>query len=1216
MWRGWSFRVCLSEIIVLMGLGGKELGTSSNGKASWNGVDMMETDSDDDDYDLMDSTDLNELGQTFLRGFCKKASRAFFKQYGLISHQINSYNDFIASGIQKVVDSFGEINVEPGYDPSKKGDGEWRHASIRFGKVTLDRPEFWRPEAESADLPLKLLPRHARLQNMTYSARMKVKAHLQIYTQKMVRSDKFKTGQEQVLDKKNIKKEEKDVVVGRIPVMVKSKLCWMSEAEKGDCDFDHGGYFIIKGAEKVFIAQEQICLNRLWISNDPYWKVAYRSGSKRNRVLVKLVENPKAENIRGGEKVLSVYVSMVEVPVWILFFALGVSSDKSVVDLIDCGIDDGRIQNIFIASIHDADDKCDGFRRNGNALSYMEKLLQTCKYPPKESIREFIDANVFPSLSGTRRKARYLGYMVKCLLWGFSGRRKCDNRDDFRNKRLDLAAELLERELWAHMRHAEKRMVKAIQRDLYGDRDLYPIEHYLDASIVTNGLSRAFSTGNWCHPFKRMERINGVVANLRRTNPLQSICDLRKSRQQVTYTGKVGDARYPHPSHWGKLCFLSTPDGENCGLVKNLAITGVVSTTVTDPLLEKLLRYGMQTLVDDTSTSLSSKDKVLLDGEWVGTCDDSMSFVNELRRRRRRKQLPHLVEIKRDPENREVRIFCDAGRILRPLLVVENLKKIKSLKGDEYSFQSLLNKGIIELIGIEEEEDCSTAWDIKHLFGGEVETQPIKYSHCELDMSFLLGLSCGIIPFANHDHARRVLYQSEKHSHQAIGYSTTNPNIRLDTLSHQLFYPQRPLFRTVIADCLGKKGYPLGQNQIMPKAEFFNGQTAIVAVNVHLGYNQEDSLVMNRASLERGMFRSEHIRSYKAEVDNKETLDKRKKLDECINFGKIQSKLGRVDSLDDDGFPYVGANLQNGDIIIGRCSESGTDHSVKLKHTERGMVQKVVLSANDDGKNCAVVSLRQVRSPCLGDKFSSMHGQKGVLGFLESQENFPFTTQGIVPDVVINPHAFPSRQTPGQLLEAALGKGIACGGSSKYATPFSTLSVKAITEQLHRAGFSRWGNERVYNGRTGEMIRSLIFIGPTFYQRLIHMAEDKVKFRNTGPVHPLTRQPVADRKRFGGIKFGEMERDCLIAHGAAANLHERLFTLSDSSQMHVCQRCKNVANVIQRSVPGGQKIRGPFCRFCESADDIVRVSVPYGAKLLCQELFSMGISLKFETQLC
>ncbi|EOY29337.1 DNA-directed RNA polymerase isoform 2 [Theobroma cacao] len=961
-------------------------------------------------------------------------------------------------------------------------------------------------------------------------------------------------------------------------------------------------------------------MKRLWISNSQGWTIAYRSEVKRNRLIIRLVENSKVEYIKGGEKVLTVYFLSTEIPVWVLFFALGVSSDKEVVNLIDYESNDSSITNILFASIRNADGKCYKFCQGRNAIDYVGKLVKDTRFPPEEGIEECLSTYLFPTLRSFKQKARFLGYMVKCLLQAYTGRLKCDNRDDFRNKRLELAGELLERELKVHIAHARRRMAKTLQRDLYADRTVRPIEHYLDASIVTNGLSRAFSTGAWSHPYKRMERISGVVANLGRANPLQTMVDLRKTRQQVQYTGKVGDARYPHPSHWGKVCFLSTPDGENCGLVKNLATTGLVSTNIMESIVDKLFDSGMEELVNDTCSSLDGKDKVFLNGEWVGVCEDSLSFAAEVRRKRRSKEFPHQVEIKRDEHKGEVRIFSDGGRILRPLLVVDNLNRIKAFKGENYTFQALLEGGIIELVGTEEEEDCRTAWSIKYLLTDVEGKQPVKYTHCELDMSFLLGLSCGIIPFANHDHARRVLYQAQKHSQQAIGFSTTNPNIRVDTLSHQLYYPQRPLFRTMTSDCLGKLGHPLGQKGVLPKPELYNGQNAIVAVNVHLGYNQEDSLVMNRSSLERGMFRSEHVRSYKAEVDNKEIQDKRRKSEDIVNFGKIQSKIGRVDSLDDDGFPYVGANLQCGDIVIGRCAESGADHSIKLKHTERGMVQKVVLSSNDDGKNYAVVSLRQVRSPCLGDKFSSMHGQKGVLGFLESQENFPFTTQGIVPDIVINPHAFPSRQTPGQLLEAALGKGIACGGSMKYATPFSTISVDAITEQLHsichRAGFSRWGNERVYNGRTGEMVRSLIFMGPTFYQRLIHMAEDKVKFRNTGPVHPLTRQPVADRKRYGGIKFGEMERDCLIAHGASANLHERLVTLSDSSQMHVCRNCKNVANVIERAVPGGRKIRGPYCRGCQSVDDIVRVNVPYGAKLLCQELFSMGINLKFETQLC
>lgn len=1198
------------------------MGASSNAKEdiamSSKGENISgQDDMDSDDNGFTDPTSLCDLGEEFLKTFCRKAAVSFFNEYGLVSHQINSYNEFIKNGLQKAFDSFGETIVEPGYDPSKKGEGEWRYASMKFGQVTLDKPSFF---AGNGGDEHDMFPRHARLQNMTYSSRMKVKVRLQVYTQKRVTSDKFKTGREQYIQKEVLSDETTNIIIGRIPVMVKSDLCWMKGVEKGDCDFDHGGYFIIKGAEKVFVAQEQICLKRLWVSNSMGWTVAYKSENKRNRLIVRLVDMSKFEDIKGGEKVLSVYFLSTEIPIWILFFALGVSSDKEIVNLIDFTCEDCSILNILFASIHDADNKCDEFRKGRNALKYVDKLIKGTTFPPGESTEECMNTYLFPSLHGTKQKARFLGYMVKCLLQAYSGRRKCDNRDDFRNKRLELAGELLERELKVHIAHARKRMAKALQRDLYGDRTVRPIEYYLDASILTNGLSRAFSTGAWSHPFKRTERISGIVANLGRANPLQTLVDLRRTRQQVQYTGKVGDARYPHPSHWGKICFLSTPDGENCGLVKNLGVTGLISTSILEPIIEQLFNSGMEKLADDASYSLEGKFKVFVDGDWIGVCKDSLSFVSELRRKRRRKELPTQVEIKRDELQSEVRIFMDAGRILRPLLVVENMGKIKSLEGKNYTFQALLDHGIIELVGTEEEEDCCTAWGIKYLLKDIEDKKPIKFTHCELDMSFLLGLSCGIIPFANHDHARRVLYQSQKHSSQAIGFPTTNPSIRVDTLSHQLFYPQRPLFRTMISDCLGKPGY--GHNHILPRPELYNGQNAIVAVNVHLGYNQEDSLVMNRASLERGMFRSEHIRSYKAEVDNKEMQVKRRSSDDMVNFGKIQSKIGRVDSLDDDGFPFIGANLQSGDIVIGKYADSGADHSIKLKHTERGMVQKVVLSSNDDGKNFSVVSLRQVRSPCLGDKFSSMHGQKGVLGFLESQENFPFTIQGIVPDIVINPHAFPSRQTPGQLLEAALGKGIAalgkgiCSGLKRYATPFATPSVDAITEQLHRAGFSKWGTERLYDGRTGEMVRSLIFIGPTFYQRLIHMSEDKVKFRNTGPVHPLTRQPVADRKRFGGIKFGEMERDCLIAHGAAANLHERLFTLSDSYQMHICRKCKNVANVIQRVVGGGRKVRGPYCRICDSGDDIVKANVPYGAKLLCQELFSMGITLKFDTEFC
>ncbi|XP_062183913.1 DNA-directed RNA polymerases IV and V subunit 2-like isoform X2 [Phragmites australis] len=887
-----------------------------------------------------------------LEKFCKEASRSFFDEIGLISHQINSYNEFVSHGLQELFDSLGEVIVEPGYDPSKKGSGGWKHAIVKFGRVKLEKPVFWSGKDE-VDIDFK--PRHARLQNMTYASKMKVEVNIQVYS--LEKSDKSKTGNDGFVQKRDLINETHWIYIGRLPVMVRSNLCLLHNLKESDCLFDSGGYFLVKGMEKIFIAQEQRCLSRIWITDRPCWTVSFMSEIKRQRIYVKLVESTKSADF-SESKIISMSFLYGTMPIWLMFFALGISSDKEAFDVIDMQDCDASVINTISATIKESDELCEGFRKSDKARQYVDELIKNSKFPPTEPFDDYVARYLFPGISGNKNKALFLGYMVKCLLMAFTGKRKCDNKDDFRNKRLDLAGELLGRELRAHIRHAERRMIQTIQRDLNSDRDIQELERYLDASIVTNGLNRAFSTGSWCHPYKRNERCSGIVATLRRTNPLQMMSDLRKTRQRVAYAGKAGDARYPNPSYWGKLCFMSTPDGENCGLVKNLAVTAIVSSRVVQPLIDSFISCGMNKLDEIPTEEVPRMDKIFLNGNWVGSCTDPASFVLRLRCMRRSSLIDPQVEIKWDKHQKEVRVFSDAGRILRPLLVVENLNKIRKPKGRSYSFQELMQQEIIEFIGVEEEEDIQCAWGIRHLFGSEGEVISC-YTHCELDPSFLLGLSCGIIPFANHNFARRVLYQSEKHSQQAIGYSTTNPGIRVDTLSHQLYYPQRPLFKTVIADCLGRSDYTFGRKDDFARPEYFNGQNAIVAVNVHQGFNQEDSLVMNRASLERGMFRTEHLRSYKAEVDNKE-FPRRQKLKEKIDFGKMESKRGRVDNLDDDGFPYIGASLQTNDIVIGKVSETGEDHSIKLKHTEKGMVQKVLLSANDEGKNFAVVTLRQL----------------------------------------------------------------------------------------------------------------------------------------------------------------------------------------------------------------------------------------------------------------
>ncbi|OMO75680.1 hypothetical protein CCACVL1_16103 [Corchorus capsularis] len=657
------------------------MGVSPDGKGSV-GMTSMDLDDNDDMFN-----ELFDVGEEYLRSFCRQTAVAFFNHYGVISHQINSYNDFIKYGLQKTFDSFGEYEIQPDYDPSKKGDGDWHHAKVKFGKVSVVRPTCWAVSG-GTETELNMLPRHARLQNMTYSSKMKVEVELKVYTKKIVKSDKFKTGREEIRVEEIVYQDKREIFLGRLPVMVKSDLCWMSEVEKADCDFDHGGYFLIKGADKIFIAQERISLKRLWISNSKGWIIDYRSEVKRSKLIIRLEDGSKVDFIKGGDKVLNVDFLSTSIPVWILFFALGVSSDKEVVNLIDYGSTDFGISNILFASIRHADGSCADFSKQGNALNHLSKLVKASSFPPEEEdMEECLRLYLFPSLHNSKQKARFLGYMVKCLLQAYTGRRKCCNRDDFRNKRFELASELLERELKVHIAHARRRIGKALQRDLNPNCTVRPIEHYLDSAIVTNGLLRAFSTGAWSHPYKK-ERISNVVANLGR--------------------GSV------HREGWRcqiPVCFLSTPDGENYGLVKNLATTGLVSTYIVESIVDKLFDSGMEKLVNDTSSSLDGKDKIFLNGEWVGVCEDSLSFAAEVRRKRRMTELPHQVEIKRDHEHKEVRIFTDAGRILRPLLVVENLSKIKAFKaGKNFTFQSLLDKGIVELIGTEEEEDCCTAW--------------------------------------------------------------------------------------------------------------------------------------------------------------------------------------------------------------------------------------------------------------------------------------------------------------------------------------------------------------------------------------------------------------------------------------------------------------------------------------------------------------------------
>ena len=686
------------------------------------------------------------------------------------------------------------------------------------------------------------------------------------------------------------------------------------------------------------------------------------------------------------------------------------------------------------------------------------------------------------------------------------------------------------------------------------------------------------------------------------------------------------------------VCPAETPEGQACGLVKNLALMAYVSVgSAQAPVLEFLNEWTLESLEEISPSTIQDSIKIFVNGNWVGIHRDPEHLVKTLRKLRRSDELNFEVSIVRDIRERELRIYTDGGRVCRPVFVVENgrINLRRHLVQNIYlgdnvgkNWDDLLASGVVEYLDVDEEETamiCMSPADLVDLRNTPEANRYIQsYTHCEIHPSMILGVAASIIPFPDHNQSPRNTYQSAM-GKQAMGVYASNYQIRMDTLANILFYPQKPLVTTRSMEYLKFRELPAGQN-------------AVVAIACYSGYNQEDSVIMNQSAIDRGLFRSMFFRTY-TDQEKKNGMTQMEEFAKPSREYTMRMRRGTYDKLDADGLIEPGVLVSGEDIIIGKIvpldtGATGTtggssdtamlngfasassplaaaaaaqnsmayrDASTPLRSTENGIVDQVMISKNPEGLKFVKIRVRSIRVPQMGDKFASRHGQKGTVGITYRQEDMPFTAEGITPDIIINPHCIPSRMTIGHLIECLLGKVAALSGTEGDATPFNDLTVEEISRQLLALGYQPRGFEVLYNGHTGRKLSAQIFIGPTYYQRLKHMVDDKIHARARGPVQIMTRQPVEGRSRDGGLRFGEMERDCMISHGAAAFLKERLFDVSDAYRMHVCDRCGlfAVAN-IKRAIYE--------CRACGNRTHISQVRIPYAFKLLCQELMSMNIT--------
>ncbi|CAI4229131.1 unnamed protein product [Auanema sp. JU1783] len=1114
---------------------------------------------------------------------------AFLKVRGLVKQHLVSFDYFVNEDIKAIMLANQKVTSDANPNFYLK------YTDIRIGK----------PSSEEGfnQVHDKISPQECRLRDMTYSAPITVDVE---YTR----------GSHKVI--------KKGLTIGRMPIMLRSSKCILRDlaeeelARVQECPYDPGGYFVVKGSEKVILIQEQLSKNRIMIG---------RNSSKELQceVLSSTTERKSKTYVIAKKNKYWLRHNLLtdDIPVSIIFKAMGVESDY---DVISCVGSEERYVAAFAPSLEEC--VTQNIYTQQQALTFLTSKVKARKtyaftpagtatlntiQPKEHEAIDFLSGGMICHVAcpdgNFKMKAIYLGLMTRRLIQAEMGENELDDRDFYGNKRLELAGSLLSllfEDCFKRFNNELKRIAdNSLGKTLAAPLDI--VKH-MRQDLITHSIVNALATGNWIIKRFKMER-HGVTQVLSRLSYISALGMMTRINSTFEKTRKVSGPRSLQPSQWGMLCPSDTPEGEACGLVKNLALISHITTDSDErPVLRLLFNSGVEDLQNAHFSHINNPQYhlVFLNGALIGTTCDPARVASSVRNVRRSGLLSEFVSVSRCLNQRSVYIGSDGGRLCRPYIIVENgvpmieQYHIQELKDGVRIFEDFVDDGLIEYLDVNEMNDAKIA-----VYEKDVK---LDTTHLEIEPFTLLGVCAGLIPYPHHNQSPRNTYQCAM-GKQAMGTIAYNQQKRIDSIMYLLCYPQRPMVKSKTIELINFEKLPAGAN-------------AIIAVMSYSGYDIEDALVLNKGSLDRGYGRClvyKHAKGTAKKYPN-QTFDRLMgpALDPTTRTPIFKHKI-----LDQEGIVFAGARIYSKQTMINKHmpivsqDANGTssslpqmsgpagrtveykDVSITYKNPIPSYAERVLLTYNDEEAHLIKVLLRQTRRPELGDKFSSRHGQKGVCGLIAQQEDMPFNDLGMVPDMIMNPHGYPSRMTVGKLMELLSGKNGIMGGKFHYGTAFGGDQVADVCEELASHGFNYMGKDMLTSGITGQQLSAYIYFGPIYYQKLKHMVLDKMHARARGPRAALTRQPTEGRSREGGLRLGEMERDCLIAYGASMLLMERLMTSSDEFQVEVCTEC------------GLMGYKG-WCQKCRSSKSLAHIKMPYACKLLFQELQSMNIVPKLD----